>query len=101
MTLVSPLGVVVDEYVVLHCQFEVWDLLTHPPRESTHMKASPDHTPDTVTDCQRECGGGRCGWCVRGRKGCLPNGLDDFMSSIVMFILKSERGGQNVNLLSV
>lgn len=57
MTLVSPLGVVVDEYVVLHCQFEVWDLLTHPPRESTHMKASPDHTPDTVTDCQRECGG--------------------------------------------
>ncbi len=38
MTLSSPLGVIINEYVVLHCQFEVWDLLTHPPRESTHKK---------------------------------------------------------------
>lgn len=27
----SPLGVIVDEYVIFHSQFEVWDLLTHPP----------------------------------------------------------------------
>lgn len=37
VTLGSPLGVIVNEYVVFHCQFEVWDLLTHPPRESTHI----------------------------------------------------------------
>lgn len=33
----SPLGVVVNEDVVFHRQFEVGDLLTHPPREKhTH-----------------------------------------------------------------
>ena len=44
--LCSPLGVVVNEDIVFHRQFEVWDLLTHPPGESTHLKLSPDNTPD-------------------------------------------------------
>ncbi len=43
MTWGSPLGVIVDEYVVFHCQFEVWDLLTHPPRESTQSYRSVIH----------------------------------------------------------
>lgn len=86
VTLGSPLGVIVNEYVVFHCQFEVGDLLTHPPRESRHIKSSWDRTADTVTYCLCECGS----W-LRGTKGDLPNGLDDFMSSIVMFILKTER----------
>lgn len=32
----SPLGVIVDEYVIFHSQFEVWDLLAHPPWASRH-----------------------------------------------------------------
>lgn len=86
MTLGSPLGVIVNEYVVFHCQFEVGDLLTYPPRESRHIKSSWDRTADTVTYCLCECGS----W-LRETKGDLPNGLDDFMSSIMMFILKTER----------
>lgn len=47
----SPFGVIVNEHVVFHRQFEVWDLLTHPPVKSTHIKLWLDHTPDTVTYC--------------------------------------------------
>lgn len=33
MDKVIPFRVVVNEHVVLHGQFKVWDLLTHPPRQ--------------------------------------------------------------------
>lgn len=58
VTLGSPLGVIVNEYVIFHCQFEVWDLLTYPPRESTYitLKSSWDHTADTVTVTESERG---------------------------------------------
>lgn len=73
----SPLGVIVNKHVVLHCQFKVWDLLTHPPWVRW------DHT---LIRCL-------CGkWELPDRKGNKPDGLDDFMSSIVMFILKTEKG---------
>lgn len=33
----------------------------------------------------------------REREGHVPNGLNDFVSSIVMFILKTKRGGKILN----
>lgn len=70
----SPLGVVVNKHVVLHCQFKVWDLLTHPPggMRSCLVRRS---------SCKSE---------VPERKRNEPDGLDDFMSSIVMFVLKTK-----------
>lgn len=29
-----PLGIIVNKNIVFHCQFEVWDLFTHPPEEN-------------------------------------------------------------------
>lgn len=55
-TLRSPFCVIVNENIVFHCQFEVWDLLTHPPRESTHIRSSLYSTPDMVIYSLCECG---------------------------------------------
>lgn len=41
-----PLGIIVNEYIVFHCQFEIWDLFTHPPEEN--IKSSWE-THDTLT----------------------------------------------------
>lgn len=40
-----PLGIIVNKYIVFHCQFEVWDLFTHPPEEKSWEKH------DTLTRC--------------------------------------------------
>lgn len=48
----SPLGVIVDEYVIFHSQFEVWDLLTHPPwAKQAHNHHEVIHLTQYLTVC--------------------------------------------------
>ena len=48
----SPCRVEVIENVVLHCQFEVREVMTHPPEEETHPLTHAD-TPLTYADTER------------------------------------------------
>lgn len=43
-----PLGIIVNKYIVFHCQFEVWNLFTHPPEENIKSSRA---THDTLTRC--------------------------------------------------
>lgn len=72
-----PLGIIVNKYVVFHCQFEVWDLFAHPTEERKLVMRHRIHSP------------GVCGSRFKSRHS--PYGLDDFMSSIVVFVLKTGR----------
>jgi len=53
----SPLCVIVDEHVVLHRQLEIWNLLTHPPRnvhkQQQHM--SDNRLRNAVAQLQCQC----------------------------------------------
>lgn len=67
----------------------------------THLEKAPriqsslDHTTETVTCVLCECGSVHVG--VESERSHLPNGLDDFMSSIMVFILKTQRGNRMLN----